>query len=184
MVKTVRQEDEYFDVRPSRGETFYHLTPTENVPSILKYGLRPRKFGKGITVNKEGRSKPAIYLCKDSWELGCLTEILVYAHPKKTFSVLKVKVPKGTKLYTYDDDLGVVAEFSTIHKAIPPKDIKLVGTIQAGSTSHRITSKGLPLKKFPQGAYAQRSEAQASFWDEKSGEIYSPMPYIEVKGLD
>jgi hypothetical protein len=57
----VAQQDDYFWGTPSKNTYLYHITPEENLPSILREGLKPMvgETQKGVGATEE--TEPAVY---------------------------------------------------------------------------------------------------------------------------
>jgi hypothetical protein len=108
----------------------YHQTPTENVKSILKEGLKPHKLWDS---DREMYEMPledypywkAIWLTDRESELDFQEEIFIY----KTSTILKVSLPRNWPIYKYDKYDTFSFYLSPIK--IPPKYIKALSLKEA-----------------------------------------------------
>ena len=94
--------------------SYYHVTPTRNVKSILKDGLRP-SVGKSSEKMKE---KPSTFLFKSKEDAHDAVMNWLGDEHDEPLSMLKVKLPKHIKVHKTD------AEYERqVHDHIPAEHI-------------------------------------------------------------
>lgn len=99
----------------------YHVTPVDNVSSILKYGLKP-EVGGTFKDPGVGSDEARVYLTEDLEDV--LSHALKYVGD---WAVLEVYVPsRGVRLYP--DPGSLEAEHYYITRRVPPQNIRVIRT--------------------------------------------------------
>jgi len=109
---------------------FYHITPTSNVESILKNGLRPKDNNK---LGYERGRRTYLMTYPDTWLAGNL-----FDRDGSDLTILKVDLRKyiGRQVKTYHDDLYDSNGSAYTNDYIPPECISIFREIKSGE--HRI----------------------------------------------
>ena len=118
---------DYLRRRKLRGKA-YHVTSIENIPSILKEGLQPRRHGGFQHPEAKGPSR--IYFCRDFEDLGSFLEALGYKGGSGRYAVLEVTLPKGVRRVSYEEDFGIVGDYFYSTRPIPPQNIRYLGEVR------------------------------------------------------
>jgi ppGpp synthetase/RelA/SpoT-type nucleotidyltranferase len=104
---------------------YYHATPTINVNHILTYGLIP---GKGRSLVSGLGLNGVIYLNNDYFEtIDYIREVTrKYPNSPREWSILKVELPKGRKVYIDNETASHEDESASrfVYGWIPPQNIQ------------------------------------------------------------
>ena len=119
--------------KASDWRTLFHITPEQNVDSIMRRGIIP-KGGKGYFHRKPYYVQNARSKQKTTW-LGTRATIpmmhveLLYEGGYDKTRVMKVRVPKkGLQIDDPDYGVGAGKEYIT-QKRIPPDNIRKIGNM-------------------------------------------------------
>lgn len=102
-------------------EIIYHATPSKNIPSILKYGLKPK------SENIKHKYPPRIYVSDNIQSLEPLIKELKKWKNNEEYSILKINT-EGLEFDLYKDDTSAYKGHYYIQNInkIPSKNIELM----------------------------------------------------------
>lgn len=103
----------------------FHVTPSENVDSIMNHGLIPKQEQK-ISEHESG-----IFFVNsviDAWNIAYQLNQF-FGRRKKDMTILKVKIPESHKMFRDSQAQRENAVF--VIEAIPPKNISIESEIPA-----------------------------------------------------
>jgi len=157
-----RDLDDY--IATEQDTTFYHITRTSNVANVLKRGLRTSRSG-GLSPEDRARwgesSRGRISLSGDIGSvLSSLTRRKESAKLGR-YTILRVRVPKGTRLYEDEDWLG---RWSYVKSPIPPSLIQVVGEVTIGEGRANLGLLPTPLRSRVEGEMG-RATKELEEWD-------------------
>ncbi len=99
----------------------YHLTPTERLPSVLRYGLVPPAAGKDRQFQREQEDVRGVFLLEELEFVPDYLDDFRRIHGGD-FSLLEVRVPSDTEAVR--DTSGIAAVI--VADPIPPEKIRHV----------------------------------------------------------
>jgi len=123
----------------------YHITFKENVPRILKEGL---KAGTTTGWTKPGIEHGRIFLAADASSAGKVAYELSHSAfaGKKSWQILSILVPRGTRVYEDESGLDLGANWYSIKRKIPARNILEAGVFSIPQTGG-IRYENLPWKR-------------------------------------
>lgn len=158
---SLKHDNQVEDTKVTANQ-FFHITPVENVKSILDQGLKSSKgAGENTTHLNEGRKGlRRIYLTSD-WKL-LMKYDSEYPYSNKNYALLEIKLTNDQKsrLKADEEDTGIDddnddTDPNTIYhwhlddEDIQPSQIKLLGKLYRAVIKPDGTQKGSPNKLIP-----------------------------------
>lgn len=108
-------------LKESTMVTAYHVTPTKNLPSILKHGLTPKNIKRGIHAEND---TPAIYLFKtvDEAEDGVTNWLADLYNENESLALLSIQIDRDKIINDPELNLSAYVTYDSIN----PYQIRII----------------------------------------------------------